>query len=164
LKFRARTKLQQAAFAFISAHLIPSQQLEELKESFEKIDLNKDGKLSEEEIRKGIDTHPKLAAMNIGSLLKSLDADKSGFVEYNEFLRAAIDWQKELSQERLETAFKAIDKDHSGTITIEEIKAFAGGAHTEGTQWEEILNEADLNGDGVLDLDEFKAAMLRKID
>jgi len=160
LKFRARSKLQQATLAFISGHLAPTQEIEELKDRFEALDANHDGKLSQDEIRKGIDKHPKLAAMNIGGLLQHLDSDKSGFVDYNEFLRAAIDWHKELSQERLEAAFNAIDKDHSGTISIDEIRAFIG----ESSGMEDVLREADLNGDGVLDLGEFKAAMLKRVE
>ena len=60
-----------------------------------------------------------------------------------------------MSRERLEKAFKALDADHSGKISKEELMAAFGGSHTSSSHFEEMINEADTNGDGEIDLEEF---------
>ena len=97
--------------------------------------------------------------------MKNVDTDRSGFIDYTEFLTATINWKKELSHAKLENVFKIFDKDGSGKIGLDEIKQiFGGDANNIGEDvWEDILNEADLNGDGEIDLNEFKILMLEKL-
>ncbi|CAG9310553.1 CDPK1_10 [Blepharisma stoltei] len=160
VEFKAKNKLQQATMAFISSYLLPSQDLADLKKQFESLDVNHDGKLSQDELRRGFEKFPNLAGINISEVFKNCDLDANGFVSYQEFIDATLNWQKELTQERLEATFKAIDKDNSGTLTADEVKAFIGDG-ADDREWKRILKDADLNGDGVLDLDEFKGAMVR---
>ena len=47
--------------------------------------------------------------------------DKSGFLDYSEFITAAMDMRKSLSKQNLEAAFKMFDSDGSGSITAAEI-------------------------------------------
>ncbi|CAG9335846.1 CDPK1_8 [Blepharisma stoltei] len=160
VEFKAKNKLQEATMAFIASYLLPSQDLADLKKAFESLDVNHDGKLSKDELRRGFEKFPNLAGIHIEEVFKNCDTDSNGFVSYQEFINSTLNWQKELTQERLEAAFKAIDKDNSGTLTADEVKAFIGQGAGE-NEWQNILKEADKNGDGVLDLDEFKAAMIR---
>ncbi len=55
-------------------------------------------------------------------MFDSVDTDKSGYIEYSEFVMATINEKKLLSTERLKSAFKMFDKDNSETITPAEIK------------------------------------------
>ena len=54
------------------------------------------------------------------------------------------------------------DEDKSGTIEVDELKKILGksGNFNEGT-WIDIINEADQNGDGVIDFKEFCDMMLK---
>jgi len=50
--------------------------------------------------------------------MKMIDINKSGVVDYTEFVMATIDRKSLLSKERMAEAFKMIDKDNSGYLEI----------------------------------------------
>lgn len=56
-------------------------------------------------------------------------------------------------------AFKHFDKDGSGTITKEELAEALG---PDAPDLDDMINEADKNGDGVIDYEEFAAVMRQK--
>ena len=53
---------------------------------------------------------------NLRSLFDKIDTDKSGTIEYSEFIQVPIDHSIKLSQSNLETAFNALTND-TGVIT-----------------------------------------------
>ena len=162
--FRANSHLQQATMQYIASNLTTSQQIEEIRKAFISIDKNGDGHLSINELRLGFNNITLSSTIKIEEVLSSCDSDLNGMIDYNEFLTATLNWQKILSQEMLESAFKAFDKDRNGTICIIEIKDFFGGNEDSLDYiWNKLLKEADINEDGVIDLQEFKTMMLTKI-
>lgn len=161
--FRANSRLQQATLQYIASNLTAGQQIEELRKAFVALDKNGDGHLTVSELKVGYENISLSSSVKIDEILKRCDTDLNGMIDYNEFITATINWQKHLSQEMLESAFKAYDKDKNGTISLSEIKQFLGGEESESDSvWTKILNEADINGDGVIDLEEFKILMLSK--
>lgn len=163
--FRANSRLQQATLQFIASNLTASQQIDELRKTFVGLDKNGDGYLSVNELKAGFENISISSSVKVEEILKSCDSNLNGLIDYNEFITATMNWHKTLSQDLLESAFKAYDKDKNGTISLNEIKQFLGGEDTElDGVWSKILNEADTNGDGVIDLEEFKTLMLAKID
>ena len=54
---------------------------------------------------------------------------------------------------------------HDKNFHVNEIKMFLGGEEEDlDSVWMKILNDADTNGDGVIDLEEFKNIMLSEIN
>ena len=53
---------------------------------------------------------------NLRKLFDRIDTDKSGTIEYSEFIQVPIDHSIKLSQSNLETAFNALTND-TGVIT-----------------------------------------------
>ena len=94
--------------------------------------------------------------------MKEADLDKSGAIDYNEFLIACSNRQKLLNKEKLEATFKMFDKDGSGSISANEIKDVLGNA-LGGDQklLDQIVSEVDDNGDKEISLKEFKEMMLK---
>jgi Ca2+-binding EF-hand superfamily protein len=93
-------------------------------------------------------------------IVNRLDQDEDGNIDYTEFLASCIERQKQISLDNLEIAFNMFDIDRSGTITINEIKMILNdGENQDDAIYQEILNEADSNGDGVIDLKEFLSLM-----
>lgn len=92
------------------------------------IDKNGDGKLSKEEIVDGYALYfgKHLNDEDVEQLFDSVDIDKSGYIDYSEFVVASMNEKTILTNEKLLAAFKMFDKDNSGSISAEEIKAALG--------------------------------------
>ena len=161
--FRSKDRLRQAALSFIASQLTSVQETEKLRRKFIEMDENKDGRLSREEISKGFSCLGLSGAVNIDEIMAVCDTDKSGYIDYSEFVTATLNWQKTLKEKQVEEAFKAFDEDHSGTIDLREMKAMFHGEESDANEivWQELLTEADENGDGVIDMQEFKSIVFR---
>jgi calcium-dependent protein kinase len=164
--FNANSKLKDAVYTFLATNVITKDELSTLKQAFQCIDINSDGRLSREELMKVYSqtTHEQQAQDEVESILEEVDSDQSGFIDYSEFVRACMDQAKVLSKSSLELAFRTFDVDGSGMISGAELKeVLSGGERFQEEVWKEIIAEVDLNGDGMIDLKEFTQLMLTKI-
>lgn len=93
--------------------------------------------------------------------MAAVDTDGSGFIDYTEFLAATMNRQKLLTKENLQEAFNTFDKDGNGMISSDEIKAVLGIKGQVSDQWDNVIKEVDQDGNGEVDLKEFKQMMLR---
>jgi calcium-dependent protein kinase len=162
-KFHAERKLQQAALTYIVNHLLSKEEKNELLELFQAFDKNGDGVLSREEIYEGYKSilGEVEAAKEVDRIMNEVDIDRSGTIDYNEFVMAATNRQNILNKEKLEATFKMFDKDGSGSISAEEIRSFLGNSFTDQKSLNAIIKEVDENGDGEISLLEFKDMMLK---
>lgn len=101
--FRADQKLKQATFAFIASQLLSKAEKENLAKIFKAIDKNGDGKLSKEEIMDGYDAFfgKTLDKNDIEKMFDAVDIDKSGYIDYSEFVIAAMNEKQLLTNEKL---------------------------------------------------------------
>jgi len=149
--FRADQKLKQATFAFIASQLLTKSEKENLAKIFKAIDKNGDGKLSKEEILEGYDLFfgKNLDKVDIEKMFDAVDIDRSGYIDYSEFVIASMNEKQLLTNEKLQSAFKMFDKDGSGLISAEEIKEVLGFGKTLSEEAvNEIIKQVDENGDG----------------
>jgi len=158
-RFRAEEKLKQAALAFIMGQLMSQEQTRQLREEFQALDTNGDGKISKEELIHGYEkkkfSHEEAMEI-VEEVMRKVDADGSGFIDYTEFLTASSNVKNLLSRSNIESVFRAFDKDGSGKITIAELKEMLSAQQRIPEQaWKALLREADKNQDGEIDLKEF---------
>merc|ERR1719313_3235052 len=103
------------------------------------------------------------------AIMKELDTDGSGKVDYTEFIGATMNKKVALTHDYVWQVFKQFDTDHTGTISKDDLATIlSSGKMTKFSQVvglqkneiEEIMAEYDLDGSGDIDFDEFVAFML----
>ena len=136
-----------------------------LREVFKSIDKDGDGKLSIDALVEQYSHTMEIeeAKKEAERIMKEIDSDSNGFIDYSEFLRANLDIRKLLSRNNLKQAFKMFDKDSSGSISANELKkVLQGDMNIDDSVWQEIIQLVDQNGDGEIDLNEFQDIILSK--
>lgn len=164
--FQKSSKLREAVSTFITTQCVSLADTKELREVFKAMDTNGDGKLSKEELLEYFTKEMGLEAAQeeVGRIMKEVDTDNNGYVDYTEFIKATLDDKTMNSAGFLKRAFNLFDKDGSGTISALELKKIlAGGDMCEETIWAQIIKDVDENGDGEIDLQEFEKIILSKI-
>lgn len=165
--FTNTVKLKSAIFTYIAAQCISQDDIHQLTNAFKILDKNGDGKVSKDEllvIYKEIvgGVNPEKEVENI---MRNVDVDGSGFIDYTEFIQASLNREIMFSKENLMKAFGMFDKDGNGCITAAEIaEIFSEGQLGEDAVWQGVLKQVDKNGDGEIDLKEFQAILLDKFN
>ena len=154
-KYTEENKLKKAVLTYIASRLNDNE-VKILKEIFENLDINKDGTLTLDEMKKGLEKlKDKNVDIDVKSIFKGIDTDSSGRIDYTEFLASSINQKEFLRQERLNEAFKMLDKKGTGKISKEEIKKALKLDNVNEKTIELYIQKYDLNGDGNIDYNEF---------
>lgn len=163
-KFNKGNKIQEAVHTYIASQCLTIEETRELKQLFLRIDLNGDGKLSKEELAEYyFKVMGDQDTAEIDKIMNDIDTDKSGFVDYSEFIRATVSKSVINNVKNLKLAFTKFDIDNSGKISAEEFKAVLQGNSSYGDDvWRQIVMLADKNNDGEIDYNEFVQMIVRK--
>lgn len=102
----------------------------------------------------------------VNRVMKIIDVDGNGFIEFEEFLRAGLDKEKILTEDNLKTAFKLFDINTRNKVSPTELKQVLGNGsdNIDDHVWKELVNDIDLNKDGEISFDEFTTMMLKESD
>jgi len=156
-KYINTSKIQKAVLIFIASRLHENE-VNHLKQTFEEIDLNKDGTLTFDELKtclsKVIDDDGSFE-----TLFNAFDTDNNGKVAYTEFLAGLIEENIYMKQEKLLDAFKLFDFDNDGKISKKEVISVLKGLNINDNNLKESINLFDTNGDNLLDYKEFVEMM-----
>ncbi len=90
--------------------------------------------------------------------MDSIDTDKNGMINYNEFVAACLENSILQHEKYLKYVFQSFDKDKSGQISKKEFKEIleeAGVTHFSGKLIDDIVESCDKNKDGEIDYLEF---------
>lgn len=152
--YKNTNKLKKLVLTYIASRLKDSD-VTNLKQNFMTLDKNKDGTLTLEEMKEGLEKISKDVGVDVEGIFKSIDTDKSGKIEYTEFLAASMDQKLYLREERLSEAFQMLDADGSGKISKDEIRKALKLDNIDDHTLDKYIKEYDLNGDGEIDYNEF---------
>ena len=89
------------------------------------LDINNNGSLSLDEIKKGLEGKENEEALL--QMMQAVDTGGSGEINYTEFLAATIDSSIFMRDDYLKTAFMMFDKGKTGKIDNQEIKTLLDG-------------------------------------
>merc|ERR1712093_803635 len=96
-------------------------------------------------------------------ILRDIDSDGSGTIDYTEFLAATMDKKLYIKEDVCWSAFRVFDRDGSGKISKEELAAVLGSDDVKDVVNAEkiasMIQEVDTDGDGEIDFEEFMAMM-----
>jgi calcium-dependent protein kinase len=144
-----------------------SSAFKKLEQVFYAIDVDKNGVITKDELVKqlSVEMGKDLAEEKANKMLDLIDNDGSGEIDFTEFLKATFDEKALLTKENIRKTFMYFDKDSSNAIEKSELVEWLGA---EGIIPEEIINElmeeADVNGDGTIDMNEFEGLLFDKLE
>lgn len=146
------------------AENLTDEQIQEFKEAFNLYDKDGDGTITILElgtVMRSLGQNPSEAELQ--DLLNEVDNDGNCVIDFLEFLEMmAKKGNHTNSEDELIEAFKVFDKDGNGFITSKELKHVMTNLGEKLTieEAEEMINEADLDGDGQINYEEFVKMMM----
>lgn len=133
---------------------------EKYKHVFSHFDENKDGKISPSELQRCISaTGGDISLAEAEAAVAALDADGDGLLGFEDFVELVEGGREEERVKDLREAFKMFEID--GCITPRSLRQMLGRLGESRTidECKLMISRFDLNGDGVLNFDEFVAMM-----
>ena len=163
-RFSSKLTLQKATLTLIAVQYCSHSEREEMESMFKSLDKDNSGTLSFDELTQGfavlLGQDSEDVSEEVRKLMQKIDTNQSGEIDYTEFVVAAMSHKRMVSRDRLLRAFEAFDLNKDGTISADELRAILGdGHHYPEETWARLIQDADRNGDGVIDFEEFVAMM-----
>ncbi|CAK5034968.1 unnamed protein product [Meloidogyne enterolobii] len=146
---------------------LTEDQVAEFKEAFELFDKDGDGRVTAAElgiVMKSLGHSP--TDQELQEMVREIDEDGNGSIELNEFVKMMSRKVKESESEKeLREAFQVFDKDNDGFISHFELRFVMQNLGEDLTDFEvkEMIREADLDGDGKVNFNEFVYMMKQKV-
>jgi len=166
-RFRMKSKLQEVLWVFLVSYFASEQDIHNLRETFRSLDQDKDGQLVQSELKQAfiqvMGMREDLADEESKKVMRRLDHDNDGKIDYTEFLSASISRRTMLTQDKLESAFKMIDRNGDGLITVEELKDLFEEEKIlrfPHEVWDDWIRHVSFVENGNINLEEFKQLML----
>jgi len=146
---------------------ISDEQIEEFKEAFSLFDKNGDGFISCKElgiVMRSLGQNPTEAELQ--DMINEVDFDGNGTIDFQEFLAMMARQMKNPADEELELreSFKVFDKNGDGYISAPELRHVMTtlGEKLTDEEVDEMIREADIDGDGKVNYEEFVKMMMSR--
>ncbi|GFY81380.1 calcium-dependent protein kinase 24 [Actinidia rufa] len=167
-QFSLMNKFKKKVLRVVADNL-PQEQIAGIKQMFHMMDTDKNGNLTFEELKDGLQMigHP-IADPDVQMLMDAADVDGNGMLNCEEFVTMSVHLKKiGGGDEQLRQAFQYFDKDGSGFIEIEELKQGLlddnlGPNNDKVIQ--DIIFDVDLDKDGRISYHEFATMMTTGVE
>jgi calmodulin len=148
------------------AENLSEEKITEFKAAFELFDKDRDGKITVKElgtVMRNLGQNPTDSELT--EMINEVDLNGDGTIEFKEFLGLMVRKMKDTdTEEELFEAFKVFDRDGNGFITSHELRHVMTnlGEALSPEEIEDMIKEADLDGDGQINYEEFVRMMMSK--
>src|SRR5574343_1079248 len=138
---------------------LTEEQRQEIKDAFDLFDTDGSGSIDAKELKvamRALGFEPKKE--EIRKMIADIDKDGSGTIDFQECLSMmAAKMAERDPREEIMKAFRLFDDDDSGSINFAKLKRVAKelGESMSDDELQERIDEADRDGDGVINLDDF---------
>jgi calcium-dependent protein kinase len=121
--YKGVSALKKTALNILVKMTADSKDVEQVRETFMKIDKDQTGYISAQELKTALDEAGlKYDDQELTKIISEVDYHGTGQrINYTEFLAATISVKKILTNDRLIAMFKQFDTDNSGYITTNDI-------------------------------------------
>ncbi|CAI2365330.1 unnamed protein product [Moneuplotes crassus] len=164
--FKDSNNLKKAILSFLATK-VNDEEIKDEIELFNSFDTNNDGYITKKELKKGLYKLGKRTDEEVDQIMDSMDTDKNGAINFNEFISATLNSGISKDYERIVKAFEFFDLDNDGLIDENELKnALAGQefAKIDVGIFQEAIKQCDLDNDGKISFDEFGKIMSLQLD
>ncbi|KAI7797061.1 calcium-binding protein 5a [Triplophysa rosa] len=143
---------------------LADDEIEELREAFNEFDKDKDGLISCKDLGNLMRTMGYMPTeMELIELGQNINMNLGGRVDFEDFVelmapKLLAETAGMIGVKELRDAFKEFDMDGDGEITTEELRSAMSkllGEHMNQREIDAVVREADNNGDGTVDFEEF---------
>ena len=114
----------------VLAYTLVPDQIHDLRQEFEKIDVNNTGEFTMEEFRNALGQSQHISDEECDEIFISMDIEHSGKIHWHEFIAATLS-KCEYDDRNLRLAFDRLDFDHLGYITKENLLDIIGADTSE---------------------------------
>lgn len=144
---------------------LTEEQKHEIREAFDLFDADGSGKIDVKELKvamRALGFEPKREELK--RMIAEVDTSGSGLIDLNDFFRIMTAKMAERdSREEILKAFRLFDEDDTGKISFKNLKKVAKelGENLTDEEIQEMIDEADRDGDGEINEEEFLRIMRR---
>ncbi|KAL1331021.1 calcium-dependent protein kinase 13 isoform X2 [Arachis ipaensis] len=160
-QFSMMNRFKRKALRVI-ADFLSNEEVEDIKDIFQKMDTDNDGIVSIEELKAGFQNFgSQLAESEIQMLLEAVNTNGKGTLDYGEFVAVSLHLKRMANDEHLRKAFSYFDKDGNGYIEPDELRnaLMEDGTDDCADVANDIFQEVDTDKDGRISYEEFVAMM-----
>ncbi|CAG4958991.1 unnamed protein product [Parnassius apollo] len=149
-----------------SEYGLTEEQVAEFKEAFMLFDKDEDGTITMAElgvVMRSLGQRP--SETELRDMVKEVDQDGNGTIEFNEFLQMMSKKMRGSDgEDELREAFRVFDKNNDGLISSVELRHVMTnlGERLSEEEVDDMIREADLDGDGMVNYDEFVTILTSK--
>eukprot|EP01088_Endostelium_zonatum_P020516 TRINITY_DN7608_c0_g1_i1.p1 TRINITY_DN7608_c0_g1~~TRINITY_DN7608_c0_g1_i1.p1 ORF type:complete len:153 (-),score=58.12 TRINITY_DN7608_c0_g1_i1:81-539(-) len=150
------------------AENLTQEQIADLREAFAMFDKDGDETITVDElglVLKSLGQAP--TDQELRDMIHEVDEDGDGKIDFKEFTKmmsGKMTGSAEDQEEEMRVVFETFDKDKNGFISAQELKSmmFKLGEKLSDSELADMMREADSNGDGQVDYNEFVQIMRGK--
>lgn len=158
-KFILGESLKRSVYSYIVSKKFYSESNSDLLKLFKECDLNNDGKIDSSEILitygKYFPGTPDEQLDKIKEFINKVDINKSGYIEYSEFLTVNSFLNNDINKQMLKAVFDFFDVTKNGSIQLDDLKEVFSDLEIDEDRIYDMIGEFDKNKDQEITFAEF---------